>query len=74
MKIFILTHCTEEENYTPKVFMNKEDATKALKKIYKEYIGNGNYVDTDELYETAAEIIYINHTYDKFDIFEVEVE
>ena len=76
MKLYVLAHCAAEENYTPKVFKNKEDAVSALKKIYKECIGCGdaNYVDSDELYETAAEIVYVDDTYDRLDIFEVEVK
>ena len=31
------------------------------------------YVDNYEFYDTAAEIIYKDDTYDRFDIFEVEM-
>ena len=74
MEVYVLTRCSAEENYTPKVFKNKEDAVSALRDIYNECISAGDYVDTDELYTTSAEIIYIDGTYDRLNIFEVEVK
>lgn len=76
MKLYVLTRCSAEQNYTPKVFKNIEDAVSELKKIYKQCLncGDGNHVDSDELYNTSAEIIYKDDTYDRLDIFEVELK
>ena len=74
MKVFVLTHCAAEENYTPEVFTDKNKAIERLKDLYESCICEGDYVESDELYDTAAEIIYVDDTYDRLDIFEVEVE
>lgn len=74
MKLYVLTHCAAMENYTPEVFTTKEAAIKRMRAIYKNCIGDGNSVDTDELYTTSAEIIYVDNTYNRLDIFEVEVK
>lgn len=73
-KVYVLTHCAAEENYTPEVFVDKNKAIERLKDLYDGCLCEGDYVDNDELYDTAAEIIYVDDTYDRFDIFEVEVE
>lgn len=81
MKLFILTHCAAEENYTPQVFLDKKAARKELAKIADQCIYErdedgellGSYTDDFELYDDAAEIIYSDDTYDRLDIFEIEV-
>ena len=73
MKVFVLTHCAAEENYTPEVFTNKEKAIERMKDLYEDCLFEGDYVATDELYEHCAEVVYIDDTYDRFDIFEVEL-
>ena len=81
MKLFILTHCAAEENYTPQVFLDKKAARKELAKIADQCIYErdedgellGSYTDNFELYDDAAEIIYSDDTYDRLDIFEIEV-
>jgi len=74
MKLYVLTHCAAEENYTPEVYKSKEKAVERLKDIYEQCIGEGDYVASDDLYDTAARITYVDDTYDRLDIFEVEVK
>ena len=73
-KVYVLTDCAAEENYTPRVFSNKEDAIKALREQYDEYTQEEDYVCSSELDNNHAEIIYVDDTYNVLDIFEVEVE
>lgn len=92
MKLFILTHCAAEQNYTPMVFKTYEEAITKLRNMYEDLVYDTNYtdescdydtdneeyvkeyIDSYELYDTCAEIIYTDDTYDRLDIFEVEVE
>lgn len=94
MKLFVLTHCAAEENYTPKVFKTEQEAITELRNIFADLVYDTNYTEDDraaeynfdngkyvkecidsyELYGKSAEIIYNDDTYDRFDIFEVEVE
>lgn len=84
MKLFILTHCAAEDNYTPRVFQNKTDAILALNKSYDELVyerdADGEVLCVyGSVYEYniegfRAEITYADDTYDVFEIFEVEVE
>ena len=74
MKLYVLTHCAAEQNYTPQVFNNKEKAVEALKDMYEGFLCEGDYVASDELYATCAEVVYIDDTYDRLDIFEVNLE
>ena len=88
--IYVLTHCAAEENYTPRVFMNKKDAQEALKEEYRsllidacdfsddvddEYLEEESfYVYSKECGDNFAEIVWDDDTYNRLDIFEVEVE
>ena len=72
MKVFVLTHCAAEENYTPEVFTTKLAAEKRLREEFNDLMAQGNCLDYT-LYVDAAEITYTDDTYDRFDIFEVEV-
>mgnify|MGYP006367713759 CR=1 FL=1 len=74
MKVFVLTHCAAGKNYTPKVFADKETAIKNMKELYEDCISVRDFVEINELYETNAVIIYIDDTYDRFNIFEVNLE
>jgi len=74
MKVYVLTNCAAEKNYTPRVFTTKAAAIEALKDSYENCIAEGDYVDHDELFDTCAEVVYIDDTYDVLEIFEVEVE
>ena len=82
MKLFILTHCAAEENYTPRVFKTEQEAKKEMDRIVDRLLYERDedneityqYSDDFELYNRAAEIIYDDDTYDRLDIFEVEVE
>lgn len=74
-KVYVLTHCAAEENYTPRVFTNKKDAQKALKEDYQELkAGNNEFIYSKECGTNFAEIIWDDDTYNRLDIFEVEVE
>lgn len=73
MKLYILTDSTPEANYTPQVFKTKEEAVKALEELYDKYIAEYDYVDSEVFYETHAEVIYVDDTYNTLDIFEVEI-
>ena len=89
MKLYVLTHCAAEENYTPKVFKTEQEAITALRNVYEDLVYDTDYdaaaasdnekyvkdyVECHELYNNVAEIIYVDGTYDRLDIFEVEVE
>ena len=74
MKVYVLTHCAAEENYTPEVYKTKEEAVERLKEVYDECVGDESYIDDCELYDEAAVIVYVDDTYDRLDIFEVEME
>lgn len=74
MIVYVLTHCAAEENYTPEVFTDVEKAYKRLKEVYEDCIEYDKNVVSCDLYDTAAEIIYVDDSYDRLDIFEVEVE
>lgn len=82
MKLFILTHCAAEENYTPLVFKTKEEAKKEMDQIADECIYERDtdgevidqYSDDYKIYKDSAAIYYSDDTYDRLDIFEVEVE
>ena len=74
-KVYVLTDCAAEDNYTPRVFSKKEDAVKALKEQYNVYVkGNRGAIDEKELYNTRAEIFYVDDTYNILEVFEVEVK
>ena len=75
MKVYVLTDCAAEDNYTPRVFNKKEDAVKALKEQYNTYVkGNRGAIVEKDLYNTRAEITYVDDTYNILEVFEVEVE
>lgn len=96
MKLFILTRCAAEQNYTPKVFKTEQEAITELRNMYEDLVYDNNYADEPrgyvaeydsdndkyvreyvesyELYNKSAEIIYKDDTYDAFEIFEVEVK
>ena len=74
MQLFILTHSSSEQNYRPKVFKTLYEAQEALKEAYDRCLCEEDDIDRDELYEYSAEVVYIDNTYNTFDIFGVEVE
>jgi len=74
MIVYVLTHCAAEENYTPEVFTDVEKAYKRLKKVYEDCIEDDESVVSCDLYDTSACIVYVDDSYDKLDIFSVEVE
>lgn len=81
MKLFILTHCAAEENYTPQVFKTREEAQNEMNKtvdnlVYERDLDGdliSQYTDNFEIYDDRAEIVYPDDTYDCLEIFEVEV-
>lgn len=81
MKLFILTHCAAEQNYTPQVFKTEQEAKKEMDRIVNELLyerdADGEiidqYTDNFEIFDDTAELIYGDDTYDRLDIFEVEV-
>lgn len=72
--VYVVTHCAAEENYTPSVYVNKDDALKEVKKLYNECMKNKDSVDNEEFWNDGFEIIWDDDTYDRVDIFEVEVK
>ena len=72
MKVYVLTHCAAEENYTPSVWMNHEDAKEALKKIANQYVESSNLLDY-WIENNAASFTWIDDTYDVLNIFEVDI-
>lgn len=75
MKVYILTDVAAEENYTPRVFTNKEAAQQALIDTYNEYLEqSAGAIFSNDLWDTKAEIIYEDDTYNILQLFEVEVE
>jgi len=82
MKLFILTHCAVEENYTPQIFKTKKEAQNKMKDMVDSLVyerdSDGDvidqYTDNFEVYDNRAEIIYPDDTYDCLEIFEVEID
>ena len=50
MKVYVLTHCAAEQNYTPLVFSTKERAEEELKELFKDIIVEPE-PEEDEEYE-----------------------
>ena len=77
MKVYVLTHCAAEENYTPAVFLDEAKARAAMKADYDENLNNAESVgavfDTD-FDDNFASITYTDDTYDVYQLFEVEAE
>lgn len=74
-KVYVVTHCAAEQNYTPRVFASKNDALDEVKKLYNDLIrDNEDYIDSDEFWKSGFEIIWSDDTYNRVDTFEVEVE
>ena len=89
-KVYVLTHCAAGENYTPRVFANKKDAQKALKEEYRNLIIDACdfsddisdkdledvniYIYSKHCSANSAEIVWDDDTYDRLDIFGVEIE
>lgn len=74
-KVYVLTHCAAEENYTPRVFTNKKDAQEALKEEYEDLKADNNeFICSEECGANFAEIVWVDDTYNRLDIFEVEVK
>ena len=77
-KVYVLSHCAAEANYTPSVYNSSKDAEDALgKTVYGLTHGeDGSEVDVEsaEVYDLSAEVVYPDDTYDKLDINEVEVQ
>lgn len=81
-KLYVLTHCGPEENLTPQIFTTLARAEKELEDAYDlslyEYNSDGEVIKEYEyteanIYGTIAEIIWPDDTYDRWDIYEVEV-
>lgn len=74
-KVFVVTSCAAEENYTPSVFSSKKDALAEVKRLYDSYLeGCADYVYSEESWDTGFEIVWQDDTYNRVDIFEVEVQ
>lgn len=75
MKIYILTDCAAGRNYTPTAFKTKEEAQKTMKQWYNDYIENDpEAVVEKSIYDNTAEIVYGDDSYNRLEIFEVELE
>lgn len=75
MKVYVLTHCASEDNYTPEVFTSKEKAQTTLQFNYDKYTdgGDNSSIFSSEIWEDGMEIIWDDDSYDKFQIFEVDL-
>lgn len=74
-KVYVLTDCAAEENYTPRVFINEKDAQEALKEEFKNLkADNSEFIYFQDCGVNYAEIVWDDDTYNRLDIFEVEVE
>lgn len=75
MKIYILTDCAAGRNYTPAVFKTRKEAQKTMMQWYKNYIRNNpEAVMESNIYNDYAEIIYVDDSYNRLEIFEIELE
>lgn len=77
MKVYVLTHCAAEENYTPAVYFDKTKARAAMKADYEENLNNAKAADAvfdAEFEDNFASITYADDTYDVYQLFEVEAE
>lgn len=73
-KVYVLTHCAAEENYTPEVFTDKEIAMRVLSDWYNAQIENyAEAIYDSSCGETFCEIIWQDDTYDVVNIFDCEV-
>ena len=82
-KVFVLTHCAAEENYSPSVFTDFDKAKKAMHDsvddlVFEQHDDESgeqhDYVESYNVTDVSAEVIYTDDTYDVFRIFEVEVK
>ena len=74
-KVYVVTNCAAEENYTPSVYTNKQDAQAEVKRLYEDYkAGYEDYIDNEEFWNDGFEIVWQDDTYNRVDIFEVEVQ
>lgn len=71
-KVYVVTHCAAEENYTPSVYINKQDAVAEVKRLYDECMENKEYIDNEEFWTDGFEVVWKDDTYDRVDIFEVD--
>ena len=74
MKLYVLIHSASGQIQSSEAFKNQQDAIEKLKDEYEGYLLEGDYVASDELFDTHAKVEYIDGTYDRLDIVEVNVE
>ena len=73
-KVYVVTHCAAEENYTPNVYTNKQDALAEVKRLYDDCLENEDYIDNEEYWEDGFEVVWQDDTYDRVDIHEVDIK
>ena len=75
MKVWVVTHCAAEDNATTFVADSEEKAKSIMTEMYQNIVDDfGDSIFSNEIWDTRAEIIFTDDTYDVFDIFECEVE
>lgn len=75
MKVYVLAACSNEENRKSEVFTTKEKAVAKMKAYCKE--AEEKYMSaifSVEVFDESAEIIYLDDTYEVYEVFEVEVQ
>lgn len=83
MKVYVLTHCAAEKNYTPSVFTDRAKAEKEMEDAFESVVYQQlddecgdiqDCVDDFAINNSCATVTYVDDTYDVWEIFEVEVK
>ena len=69
-KVYVVTHCAIEQNCTPSVYTNKQDAVAEVKRLYDECMKNKEYIDNEEFWTNGFEVVWQDDTYDRIEIKE----
>jgi hypothetical protein len=72
--IYVVTRCACEENYTPQAFKHFDEAYSCMKREFdKERDSFSSNIDTTTFSRTTAYIQYKDESYDKWEIFTMQV-
>ena len=81
-KLYVLTHCSNELNEKPEVYITLERARKEMEDAYESHLydfdSDGEVIKEydcveSNIFDDAAIITWPDDAYDRWDIFEVEV-
>lgn len=74
-KVYALTRCSAEKNYTPELYLDKKEVLKRVKEMHEEIIAvSKDAILVDSFYDSGARIIYTDDTCDRIQTFELEAK